>query len=113
LAIAPISRSQSTSAVTRRSSPAFSRRFIHSRMSMKPIVVTQLRSRPLIGPSYGTNDCADKALVIRGQALLISGCNAALGGPHDASPKTLFISDGWRRLTAGGLAFRLGASLSV
>src|SRR5262249_5121785 len=40
LATAPISLSQSTSAVTRRSSPAFSRRLIHSRMSMKPIVVT-------------------------------------------------------------------------
>src|SRR6266436_5449598 len=93
LATAPISRSQSTSAVTRRSSPAFSRSFIQSRMSMKPIVVPQLPSRPLIGPSYGTNDCADKALVIRGQALLISGCKAALAGPHDAKHRSKLQSN--------------------
>ena len=38
LAMAPISRSQSTSEVIRRSSPSFSSRAIHSRISMKLIV---------------------------------------------------------------------------
>jgi hypothetical protein len=34
---------------------------------MKPIVFTQPRLRPLVGPTYGTNDRIDKALVMRGK----------------------------------------------
>src|SRR5215475_132714 len=57
-AMAPISRSQSTSAAMRRSSPSFSRRVNHCRRSMKLIEVaasarlTPVVTRPYAAPSH-------------------------------------------------------------